>query len=258
MNKQINLNADMGESFGAYSLGNDAAMLGVVGSANIACGYHAGDPIVMSETTRLAAEKGVSIGAHPSFPDLQGFGRRKMSLPLDELEAMVVYQIGAMMSIATSRGTAVTHVKPHGALNNMACEDEGMALAIARAVKSVSPSLILLAPACSKLFHAGVELELTTAGEIFADRTYDENGNLTPRSAPGAVIHDPEQSADQVLSFIEAGKIITPSGAGIETPIHSICVHGDSANALAIAKRVKERLQKAGYNLVGIPNLFES
>ncbi len=257
MMKKINLNADMGESFGTYSLGNDAAMLDVVKSANIACGYHAGDPLVMSETTRLAAEKGVSIGAHPSFPDLQGFGRRKMSIPLNELEAMVVYQIGALMSIASSRGTSVTHVKPHGALNNMACVDIDMALAIARAVKSVSPNLILLAPACSKLFQAGVELGLVTAAEIFADRTYDENANLTPRSEPGAVIHDPEQSADQVLSFIEAGKIITQSGVGIETPIHSICVHGDSAGALAIAVRVTERLKQAGYDLVPIPDLFE-
>lgn len=253
MNKLINLNADMGESFGAYSIGNDAAMLDVVRSANIACGYHAGDPLVMSKTVELATKRGVSIGAHPSFPDLQGFGRRKMTIALSELEAMIVYQIGALMGIAQSQLATVSHVKPHGALNNMACEDMDMARTIARAIKSISDSLILLAPAGSCLFRAGEEFGLPTAGEVFADRTYDENGNLTPRSEPGAVIHDPEQSADQILSFLEAGKILTPSGKGIETSLHSICVHGDTDNALLIAVRVKERLNEAGYRLVALP-----
>ncbi|MFT6558740.1 LamB/YcsF family protein [Sneathiella sp.] len=258
MTKQINLNADMGESFGAYSIGNDGAMLDVVGSANIACGYHAGDPLVMAETVRLALAKGVSIGAHPAFPDLQGFGRRRMSIPLEELAAMVTYQIGALKGIAESQGGGVTHVKPHGALNNMACEDMGMAKAIAKAVQMMSPALILLAPAGSCLYQAGLEAGLPTAAEIFADRTYQENGNLTPRSSPGAVIHDPEQSADQVLSFLKAGKIMTPSGSGIETPIHSICVHGDSDNALAIANRVTEKLKDAGFRLLGLPEVLKN
>jgi len=256
MTKLINLNADMGESFGAYSIGNDAALLDVVGSANVACGYHAGDPLVMRDTVKLAMEKSVSLGAHPSFPDLQGFGRRKMTLPLDELEAMVTYQIGALMGIAKSQNTTVTHVKPHGALNNMACEDQNMADVLARATKSIDPNLILLAPAGSCLFKAGVNFGLVTAGEVFADRTYQEDGNLTPRSEPGAVIHDPEQSADQILSFLEAGKILTPSGAGIKTDIHSICVHGDTDNALAIAKGLKERLSQSGYTLTSLPDMF--
>jgi len=255
MSKQVNLNADMGESFGAYSIGNDAAMLDLVGSANIACGYHAGDPLVMGKTIQLAAERSVSIGAHPSFPDLQGFGRRKMTLPLDELEAMVVYQIGAIVAVAKSKDATVTHVKPHGALNNMACEDMAMASAIANAVKSIDASLILLAPAASCLYKAGVEAGLPTAGEVFADRTYQEDGNLTPRSQPGAVIHDANQSADQILSFLEAGKILTPSGAGIEAEIHSICVHGDNEQALAIAKGVKDCLVSKGYSLATLPEM---
>lgn len=254
MRKLINLNADMGESYGAYSIGNDGAMLDVVGSANIACGYHAGDPLVMNKTVKLALEKGVSIGAHPSFPDLQGFGRRKMMIPLDELAAMIIFQIGALQAIASSQGTVVTHVKPHGALNNMACNDMDMAQAIARATKSISSSLILLAPAGSCLYRAGLEAGLPTAGEIFADRTYEDDGNLTPRSEPGAVIHDPEQSADQILSFLKTGQI----GKGIDVTIHSICVHGDSDNALSIAKRVKERLKNEGYELMCLPKLLEA
>ncbi len=257
MSKLINLNADMGESFGAYSIGNDAAMLDVIGSANIACGYHAGDPLVMSKTVQLAAERGVSIGAHPSFPDLQGFGRRKMTIALDELEAMIIYQIGALMGITQAQSATVSHIKPHGALNNMACEDMEMARTIVRAVQSISPSLILLAPAGSCLFKAGEEFNLPTAGEVFADRTYDENGNLTPRSFPGAVIHDPEESADQILSFLDAGGILSPSGKKIETAIHSICVHGDTDNALAIAKRVKERLKNAGYKMASLPEIID-
>ncbi len=253
MSKLINLNADMGESFGAYSIGNDAAMLNVVGSANIACGYHAGDPLVMGQTVELAKENDVSIGGHPGFPDLQGFGRRKMSVPSQELEAMIIYQVGALQAIAKSKGAEITHVKPHGALNTMACVDMNMSRVVAQAIKAISPDMILLAPATSCLYRAGIDANLSTASEVFADRTYDKNGNLTPRSEPGAVIHDPEQSADQILSFLNAGKLLTPSGQGIETPIHSICVHGDTANALAIAKCVRKRLQKAGFELADLP-----
>ncbi|WP_417432361.1 LamB/YcsF family protein [Kiloniella sp.] len=254
--EKINLNADMGEGFGMYSIGNDTAMLDIIGSANIACGYHAGDPLVMSDVTRSAKEKGVSIGAHPAFPDLQGFGRRKMYIPLSELEAMIVYQVGALMAVAKSQGTKVTHVKPHGALNNMAAVDMEMSLAIARGIAAVDSSLIMLATAGSCLCKAGLELGLLTAGEIFADRTYEENGNLTPRSEPHAVIHDPEQSADQILSFVQEGKIITPSGKRIDTPIHSVCVHGDTAEAVAIARRVKERLEQAGFELAPLPEVM--
>lgn len=256
MQKRVNLNADMGESFGAYTLGNDAAMLSIVGSANIACGYHAGDPVVMRDTLALAKQHGVSVGAHPSFPDLQGFGRRPMTIPLPELEVMVIYQVGALQAMAAVQQTSVTHVKPHGTLNTMACKDREMADAIARAIYAISPDLILLAPAASALYDAGIAMGLPTASEVFADRTYTEEGHLTPRSLPGAVMHDPQQCADQILAFLEAGQIITPDGVGIDAPIHSICVHGDTANALAIADTVKQRLEASGYQLSGLPQVL--
>ncbi len=256
MTKQVNLNADLGESYGMYSIGNDEAMLKTVNSANIACGYHAGDPLVMRDTIAEAKANGVSIGAHPSFPDLQGFGRRKMVLSNDELETMTAYQIGALMAMATMNDTTVTHVKPHGAMNNMASVDQDMADAIVRGMKAVDPKLILLATAGSCLFKAGIKAGIPTAGEIFADRTYDEEGNLAPRSQPGAIIHDADQAADQVLSFLESGKILTPEGKGIDADIHSICVHGDKPAALAIATGVKDRLIKDGYALTPLPAMF--
>ncbi|MBE7637198.1 5-oxoprolinase subunit PxpA [Sneathiella sp. P13V-1] len=256
MTKQVNLNADLGESYGMYSIGNDEAMLATVNSANIACGYHAGDPLVMRETIARAKQNGVSIGAHPSFPDHQGFGRRQMHLSSDELEAMVAYQIGAIMAMAAMNDTVVTHVKPHGALNNMASVDQDMSDAIARAIKAVDSNLILLATAGSCLFKGGINAGLPTAGEIFADRTYDENGNLAPRSQPGSMIHDANQAADQILSFLDSGKILTPEGKGIEAEIHSICVHGDSDGAINIANGVKERLTKEGYRLATLPEIF--
>ena len=258
MVKLVNLNADMGESFGAYSMGNDQAMLDLVGSANIACGYHAADPLVMMETVGLANERGVSLGAHPSFPDLQGFGRRKMYIPAAELEAMIIYQIGALTAIAKANGSTVTHVKPHGALNNMASIDLELSSSIAKAIKAADPDLILLAPATSCLYIAGVESGLKTAGEIFADRTYDDDGNLTPRSQPNAIIHDPKQAADQVLSFLNSSKLITQSGKEIDAKIHSICVHGDSANAIDIARAVKDRLTEHGYQLAALPEVIRN
>lgn len=258
MVKLVNLNADMGESFGAYSMGNDAAMLDLVGSANIACGYHASDPLVMMETVGLAVERGVSIGAHPSFPDLQGFGRRKMYIPAPELEAMIIYQIGALAAIAKANNAIVTHVKPHGALNNMASVDLELSTTIANAIKAADPDLILLAPANSCLYAAGIEAGIKTAGEIFADRTYDEDGNLTARSQPNAIIHEPKQAAEQVLSFLDSGKLITQSGKEIEAEIHSICVHGDSANAIEIAKAVKDKLNDNGYKLAPLPDVIRN
>jgi len=256
MTKQVNLNADLGESHGIYSIGNDEAMLKTVNSANIACGYHAGDPIVMHGTIAEAKANGVSIGAHPSFPDLQGFGRRQMVFSSNELETMTAYQIGALSAMAAMNDTAVTHVKPHGAMNNMASVDQDMADAIVRGMKAVDPNLILLATAGSCLYKAGLKYGIPTAGEIFADRTYDEAGNLAPRSQEGSVIHDVTQAADQVLSFLESGKILTPEGKGIDAEIHSICVHGDKPAALAIATGVKERLIKEGYQLTPLPMMF--
>ncbi len=247
MIKEINLNADMGEGFGIYDIGNDDAMLNIVNSANMACGFHAGDPMIMSELTKKVIEADIDIGAHPSFPDMQGFGRREMKFNGDELQAMIIYQIGALMAISNSNGGEICHIKPHGALNNMAAADINIARPIVRAIKSLSSDLILLAPAASCLIDAAIEYDISVAAEIFADRRYDENGNLAPRSEEGAIIHDKNQACDQILSFLEAGEIISPSGKSIATKIDSICVHGDNENAIEIAATVKSGLEDAGY-----------
>ena len=252
----INLNADLGESFGAYRMGDDAALLAIVGSANVACGFHGGDPLVMAETVRLAREHGVSLGAHPSFPDLQGFGRRAMALSSRELAAVVTYQVGALMGMAQSQGVQVTHVKPHGAMSNMACEDAAMAATIASAVKAINRELILLAPALSQLAHAARAAGLRVVDEIYADRAYTEAGHLVPRSQPSAVLHDSAACLAHVLRMLERGGIVSVSGRLLPTPFHSICVHGDNAHAVATATAVRDGLQAAGHRLRGLPELL--
>jgi UPF0271 protein len=252
----INLNADLGESFGAWRMGDDAALLAIVGSANVACGFHAGDPLVMADTVRLAREHGVSLGAHPAFPDLQGFGRRAMRLSARELGAVVTYQVGALMGMAQSQGMRVTHVKPHGAMSNMACEDAAMATTIAAAVKAIDASLILLAPALSELAKAGRAAGLRVADEVFADRAYGEVGNLVPRSQPGAVLHDSGACLAHVLRMLERGGIVTASGALLPTGFHSICVHGDNAHAVATAAAIRDGLQAAGHRLRSLPDML--
>ncbi len=251
----INLNADLGESFGAWTMGNDAQLLQVIGSANIACGFHAGDPVVMRETVRKAVANGVSLGAHPAFPDLQGFGRRVMQLSPRELEATILYQVGALQAMASAEGGRVTHVKPHGALNNMACADEVMAATVARAVKALDRELILLAPALSALERAGEAAGLRVAREVFADRTYQADGQLTPRSLPGAVLHDPTDCVQHVQRMLEAGGIVAADGQRLPTPIHSICVHGDGPAAVAAAQAIRAALETAGHRLAGLPEL---
>ncbi len=253
----INLNADLGESFGAWRMGDDRALLAVVGTANVACGFLAGDPLVMTETVNLARDAGVSIGAHPSFPDLQGFGRRNMNLAPRELAAVVTYQVGALIGVAQAQGASVTHVKPHGAMNNMACEDAAMAAVIAGAVKAIDAHLILLAPALSKLAAAGREAGLRVADEIFADRAYTDEGSLVPRSQPGAVLHDARACLAHVLAMIERGGIVTASGEVLTCNIHSVCVHGDNAHAVATAAAVRQGLAAAGHRLRTLPELFD-
>lgn len=252
----INLNADLGESFGAWRMGDDRALLGIVGSANLACGFHGGDPLVMTETVRLAGEAGVSLGAHPSFPDLQGFGRRAMQLSTRELAAVVTYQVGALMAIAQAQGQRVSHVKPHGAMNNMACEDAAMAATIAGAVKAIDPRLILLAPALSQLAAAGRAAGLRVADEVFADRAYTEDGNLVPRSMPGAVLHGSADCLAHVLRMLERGGIVTLTGQRLPCDFHSICVHGDSPHAVATAAAVRDGLIAAGHRLRALPELL--
>ena len=247
MNKTINLNADLGESFGAWSMGDDESLLDIVASANIACGFHAGDPLVMRRTVAAAKKRGVSIGAHPAFPDLQGFGRRRMDIPAAELEAMIIYQIGALKAMAAAEGSCVSHVKPHGALSNMACADPALADCVARAVHAISPQLILLAPAYSRLATAGERIGLPVILEIFADRAYQDDGQLMPRSQPGAMIHGAQASLDHVLRMLDAGGLVTLSGKVLPTKIHSICVHGDGPDAVASARCIAAGLEQAGH-----------
>ena len=253
--KRINLNADLGEGFGPWSMGDDAAMLGIVASANIACGAHAGDPDVMRRTVRLARERGVSIGAHPSYPDLQGFGRRAMALSAAELENQIAFQIGALAGVAALEATRVTHVKPHGALNNLACADHAVAETICRAMRAVDPTLILLAPAASQLLAAGRAAGLPMVEEIFADRAYLPDGQLVPRSRPDAMIHGPAACLAHVLAMLEAGALIAVDGTRIATAIGSICVHGDSVDAVGVARHLREQLGARGYHVVSLPEI---
>ena len=255
MAKRLNLNSDLGESFGAWPMGSDKAMLSIVNSANVACGYHGGDPLVMLKTVELAKANGVSIGAHPSFPDLQGFGRRRMDIPPAELEAMIIYQIGALQACACAHGSKVTHVKPHGALSNIASADRKVAEVVASAVHRVDPSLILLATAASQMSQAGRAMGLPVVEEVFADRAYLDDGNLVPRSQPGAMIHGAEASLAHVLRMVEENALISITGKRIPVNPQSICVHGDNADAVATARALRDGLAAAGFELVPIPDL---
>ncbi|THF63292.1 LamB/YcsF family protein [Pseudothauera rhizosphaerae] len=258
MSRPINLNADLGESFGPWKMGEDEALLQVVASANIACGFHAGDPLVMRRTVRTALDAGVSLGAHPSWPDLQGFGRRPLTMAPAELEALVIYQIGALAAMAAAEGGRLTHVKPHGALNNQACEDAALAETIARAVKAADSTLILLAPALSELHKAGERAGLPVAAEIFADRAYTEAGTLVPRNQPGAVIHDHAALTVHVLRMLEAGGIVTVSGRTLPCPVDSICVHGDTPGAADNARRLRATLEAEGWHIAPLPEVLET
>lgn len=246
----INLNADLGESFGSWRMGDDAALLQVIGSANIACGFHAGDPVVMRETVRLALSHGVGLGAHPSFPDLQGFGRRTMQMSARELEATILYQVGALQAMAAAEGGRVSHVKPHGALNNIACADAEVAATVARAVRALDRELILLAPALSALEQAGEAAGLRVGREVFADRSYQADGQLRPRSQPGAVLRDASSCVQHVLRMLDAQGIVTADGQRLPTRIDSICVHGDGPDAVRAAQQIRLSLEKAGFRLV--------
>ncbi len=245
----IDLNCDCGESFGAYRMGDDEAMLDIATSANVACGFHAGDPDIMAETFRLAKLRGVAVGAHPSFPDLQGFGRRRMSYSNAEIERLIAYQIGAAQALAAYVGHRLTHVKAHGALSNMAMEDESIARSIARAAKAVDPSLVFLAIAGTELERAGEKENLAVAREIFADRAYTDAGLLVSRSIEGAVIHNAEEAASRVLDMVSENAVIAQSGKRIPVGIDSICVHGDTPDAVAMAKKVRTTLETAGFSL---------
>jgi UPF0271 protein len=252
---RINLNADLGEGYGPWKMGDDAAMLDIVASANVACGGHAGDADTMRRTLRLARERGVSVGAHPSYPDLQGFGRRAMALSPAELENQVACQVGALAGIAALENIRVTHVKPHGALNNLACVDRSVADTICRAGVAIDRALILLAPAASELVAAGRAAGLPVVEEIFADRAYLPDGQLVPRSRPDAMIHGADACLAHVLAMLDAGALIAVDGTRIATPIGSICVHGDNPGAVAVARHLREQLAARGHQVLPLPGI---
>ncbi len=252
---KLNLNADLGESFGAWRMGDDAALLPIVDSANIACGFHAGDPKVMRTTVRAAIAADTSIGAHPSYPDLPGFGRRPMHMSPVELEAAILYQLGALGGMARAEGGAMTHVKPHGALNNQACEDAALAECVVRAIAAFDRDLILLAPACSELVAAGERAGLLVAHEIFADRAYTPHGTLMPRKHPGAVLRNPLDCITHVRRMLDAGGVVTHEGTVRKSPIHSICVHGDNAEAVDTARALRAALASDEHDMVILPEL---
>ncbi len=247
--RSVDLNCDCGEGFGAYRIGDDAAMLDIVTSVNVACGFHAGDPEILAKTFKAAKAKGVATGAHPGFPDLWGFGRRRLPFTAGEIERLVAYQISAANALATYAGARLGYVKVHGALSNIAAEDEAIAHAITRAVKAVEPGGGFLAPAGTKLETAALAQGLAVAREIYADRAYMDAGLLVERSCPGAVLHDAGGAAERVVTMVMEGAIITISGKRLAAGIDSVCVHGDSPNAVAMAKAVRARLEQAGIAL---------
>lgn len=243
---QVDLNSDLGESFGAYTIGQDEKVLPFVTSANIACGFHAGDPLVMQKTIALAVKNHVAVGAHPGLPDLVGFGRRKMDITPQEAYAMVLYQVGALQAFARAAGISLQHVKPHGALYNMAAVNRVLAEAIASAVHDISPNLTLVGLAGSELIRAGESAGIPVVNEVFADRTYQPDGTLTPRSRSNAVIRDKEQAVSQVLYMILKGKVAAVNGIEVPVRADTVCVHGDTPSALLFTETLKIKLQEAG------------
>jgi len=241
---RVDLNCDLGESFGRYQLGEQKDILQYVTSANVACGFHAGDPSVMRETVKLAIDNRVKIGAHPGLPDLNGFGRRDMNITPQEGYDMVVYQIGALQGVLATFKEPMQHVKPHGALYNMAARDRYLAEAIAQAVYDVDPSLVLFGLASSELAKAGEKIGLRTAHEVFADRTYQSDGSLTSRMQGDALITDTEKAAAQVVRMVTQGKVTSQQGTEVALQADTICIHGDGAHALDFAKYVKDQLGK--------------
>jgi UPF0271 protein len=239
---KIDLNCDMGESFGAWRMGDDVELMDYVSSVNVACGFHAGDASVIRETVEAAIAKNVAIGAHPSFPDLQGFGRREMKMSAREIFDIVLYQVSALKGICEALGAKLHHVKPHGALYNQAAKDAAMARAIAEAVKAIDAELIFYGLSGSFLISEAEKVGLKTASEVFADRTYRPDGSLTPRSEPNALIHDAEKSVAQVLQMIRSQSVTASGGEIVSIKAETVCLHGDGANALEFAGTINARL----------------
>jgi UPF0271 protein len=245
----IDINCDMGESFGPWVMGADAEVMPHITSANVACGGHAGDPSVMRRTVRAAKAHGVAVGAHPGFADLQGFGRREMQADPSEVEDSLLAQIGALAAIARAEGMPVRHVKAHGALYNMAARDRRLADAIAQAIKAFDPSLVMFALPNSPMVQAGIAAGLRVAAEGFADRSYEPDGSLTPRSRAGAVIHDVDRVVDRAVRMVRDGVVLTPDGKEVPLKVDTICVHGDTPGAPVLTQRIRAALTAAGIHV---------
>ena len=246
---EININCDLGESSKLHSTENDTHLLNIVNSANIACGYHAGDPLTMEKTIEISKKNKVSIGAHPSFNDRENFGRKRLNLSSTEIEKLIIDQINILSEIADKKGMKVTHVKPHGALNNMACEDFELAKTISQSISIINKNLIFLVPAGSEMEKAGKKLGLKIAAEIFADRNYEDNGNLISRSKKNAMITDPKIAEQHVIKMVQNQSLNCYSGKQIPCEIDSVCVHGDGQTAVLTAKQIREGLIKSDVTL---------
>jgi len=250
---KVDINCDLGESYGHFKVGHDAKIMPHITSANIACGFHAGDPVSMMETVQLAHRFRVAVGAHPGFPDLLGFGRREMKLSAEELENYMVYQIGALQAIAQTRRMRLQHVKPHGALYNMAAKDENISKTIIRAVQTVNPKLILFAPAKSVTAKIASEMSQPVAFEAFADRAYNPDGTLVPRSKKGSIIENPELMVKRVAQMVTEGTVSALNGETVELgEVHTVCIHGDTVRAVELAKKLKNKLMLANIEVKAV------
>ena len=250
----IDLNSDLGESFGAYKMGRDGDIIPLVSSANVACGFHAGDPDVMAKTVALCKENGSAIGAHPGFPDLVGFGRRNMNVSPAEAKSMIIYQVGALDAFCKSAGVKLQHVKPHGALYNMAAKDAALARAICEGIYEYDPSLIILGLASSEMITQAKEIGLPYASEVFADRAYEDDGTLVARTKPGAMIKDEDEAVSRVIGMVKNRTVKTVSGKEIEICPDSVCVHGDSEKALLFVEKIRRALEIEG---IAVKNIGE-
>ena len=246
---RVDLNADVGEGLGPWPMGDDERLVPLVTSVNVACGAHAGDPATIERTVRLAVRHGVAVGAHPGYPDLIGFGRRDLDMPLDEVEASIVYQVGAVAAFARAEGVALRHVKPHGALYNRAARDAALAWAIAAGVRRAAPEAVLVGLADSELVAAGRAQGLAVAGEAFADRAYEPDGSLRSRRLAGALLESPAAAADQAVAIVRDGRVATSDGGSIAVRAETLCVHGDTPGAAEIAAAVRGALESAGVEI---------
>lgn len=248
----VDLNSDLGEGFGSYTLGLDEEIIRQVSSVNIACGWHGGDPLIMEKTVAAAVKYGCAIGAHTGFPDLMGFGRRNMTLTPDEARTYTKYQLGALMAFTRAHGVAIQHVKPHGALYNMAAVDYKLALAIAQGIYEVDSTIVFLGLSGSKMIEAAQDVGLRTACEVFADRGYAPDGTLVPRGQPGAFIHDAQEAAERVIRMVQSGVVACADGSEIALTAHSVCLHGDNPQAVTFAQTLRSALTQKGITIANL------